>query len=145
MGEWLLSGQGLVSFFFLSLFLCLNVHVCTCSCARACVCTMAHTWRSEVNLIYWSAPSILFEARSILFATVVCPPGWLSCELRKDSPVSASHPCSVLATWPPWSAGPGALCVSVLTPLVLVPRGCHGCLYIPPTLPLFHEDTQASV
>lgn len=140
-------GKVLFLFFFFKF-----IFVVECACVYMFMCKGTRVYygtyvevRGQPHILVYIQPHILFEARSILFATVVCPPGWLSCELGKDSPVSASHPCSVLATWPPWSAGPGALCVGVLTPLVLVPRGCHDYLYIPPTLPLFHEDTQASV
>lgn len=88
-GEWPLRGQGLVSFFFLKfifVFECACVDIFTCEgvCVyyvthvKVCVRAMSRMWRSEVGLRYCSVPSILFEARSILFATVVCPPAsWI--------------------------------------------------------------------
>lgn len=47
-------------------------------------------------------------------------------------------PCSILARWPPWSPRPGAFYLSVLSPLVLVPRDYSGYLCTLPIFPALH-------
>lgn len=92
-----------------------------------------------------------FQSLGQLHTQGPCPASeWLL--LPSCTPVLIHRPeqgsCSILTVWPPWSAGPGLLCVSTLTHLVLVPRGCHGYLCTLPTFPILHrvhEDPKASV
>lgn len=113
-----------------------------CCVAGPCLSCLPPAWMPLQNVLSHHHPTpthlLSFQSLGQLHTQGPCPASeWLL--LPSCTPVLTHRPeqgsCSVLTVWPRWSAGPEALCVSILTPLVLVPRGCHGYLCTPPTFP----------